>query len=127
MTALGLFVYLAAVTASPVIGPPAAPPPAPARPAPPTNRFRLALSYTRVLAESGSLANLNTVGLFNRPLTTEAVSLHWAFASSTYVRNHFAIGYQWESAGLYSAHGPRVDLISFGYPIRLVEGELNFS
>jgi hypothetical protein len=43
------------------------------------------------------------------------------------VRNHFEIGEQWEGVGPYSARGFRIDLISFGYPIRLVEGELRFS
>jgi hypothetical protein len=128
MLAAGLLVYLAAagVSAAPA-APPTPPTAVPEPPAAPTHRFRLALSYTRVVAESGSLGHVATTQVAGWPFTTQAVSLHWAFASSTYVRNHFALGYQWESAGPYRAHGLRADLISFGYPIRLVEGELNFA
>jgi hypothetical protein len=82
----------------------------------PSNRFRLALAYTNVLAQNGDLANGG--------MSTQALGLHWTFPSSTYVRNHLEIGEQWESKGAYSARGFRIDLISFGYPIHLVEGEL---
>jgi len=122
MTSVGLLVTLAAAIAT---QPSVVPPRTLAVPAHP---FRLSLSYTRVVAEYGSLAKLATVpGTLPYPFHTQAVSLHWAFPSSTYVRTHFAIGYQWEDAGPYKAHGLRADLISFGYPIRLVEGELTFS
>jgi hypothetical protein len=57
-------------------------------------------------------------------MSTQAVGLHWTFPSSTYVRNHLEIGEQWESKGAYSAHGFRIDLISFGYPIHLADGEI---
>jgi len=82
----------------------------------PSNRFRFALAYTNVLGESGDLANGG--------MSTQALGLHWTFPSSTYVRNHLEIGEQWESKGAYSARGFRIDLISFGYPIHLVEGEI---
>ncbi|MDB4982440.1 MAG: hypothetical protein JWM82_3192 [Myxococcales bacterium] len=136
MTTLGLLAWIAAVAAEapapvpassapapvPASSAPAYARPAPASPAPlavPSNRFRLALTYTHVLYEDGALGNDS--------LTTQALGLHWTFASSTYVRNHFEIGEQWESAGGYSARGLRIDLISFGYPIHLVEGEVQFS
>jgi hypothetical protein len=126
-TATGLALWLAAVTTAPQPPPSQAPPahqPAPSQPPPahqpaPPNRFRLALAYSYVLHEDGSLGD--------DALTTEALGLHWTFSSSSYVRNHFEIGEQWESAGAYSARGFRIDLISFGYPIRLVEGELSFA
>ncbi len=135
MTATGFLVWIAAVAAEVVPAAPAPVPassaPAAARPAPvsaspapaplavPSNRFRLALTYTHVLYEDGALGNDS--------LATQALGLHWTFASSTYVRNHFEIGEQWEKAGAYSARGLRIDLISFGYPIHLVEGEVQFS
>jgi hypothetical protein len=120
MTAAALVVFSAVVVAGPSANtPPPPPPPAAAHLPGPVNPFALALAYTYILTENGDLANGN--------LTTQAVGLHWTFPSSTYVRNHFEIGEQWESGGLYSARGLRVDLISFGYPIRLVSGELNFA
>jgi len=129
LTATGFALWLAvAPDASPTAAAPvatAAPPapapapPPPARPPTPTSRFRLALAYSYVLGEDGDLGN--------NSLTTQALGLHWTFASSTYVRNHFEIGEQWESSGPYSARGFRIDLISFGYPIRLVEGDLRFA
>jgi hypothetical protein len=118
MTAAAILSVLAAVAGSPPPPPPApAPPPQTAPGA--ANPFRLALSYTYVLTQDGDLAD--------DALTTQAIGLHWTFPSSTYVRNHFEIGEQLESAGPYSARGLRVDLISFGYPIRLVTGELSFA
>lgn len=91
--------------------------PAPAVAAPPAPRpstpFRLALTYTRVLREDGDLAN--------DALSTNALGLQFVSPSSTYVRDHFSIGHQWESAGSYRARGFRIDLVSFGYPIRLVD------
>jgi hypothetical protein len=94
----------------------APPPPEPPPAVFPSNRFRLALAYTNILGENGDLANAG--------MSTQALGLHWAFPSSTYVRNHLEIGEQWESKGAYSARGFRIDLISFGYPIHLVEGEI---
>jgi hypothetical protein len=82
----------------------------------PSNRFRLALAYTNVLGQNGDLADGGT--------STQALGLHWTFPSGTYVRNHFELGEQWESEGAYSARGFRIDLISFGYPIHLVDGEI---
>lgn len=97
--------------------PPAAVPPVATTPAPPPPRagtaFRLALTYTRVLREDGDLAS--------NALSTNALGLQFVSPSNTYVRNHFAIGHQWESLGPYRARGFRIDLISFGYPIRLVD------
>jgi hypothetical protein len=87
-----------------------APPPPAVRPSTP---FRLALTYTRVLTEDGDLAN--------DQLGTNALGLQFVSPSSTYVRNHFAIAHQWESAGAYRARGFRIDLASFGYPIRVVD------
>jgi len=103
--------------------PSATPAPAPPPPAPPAvhpaTPFRLALTYTRVLAENGDLAS-NTLG-------TNAIGLLFVSPSTTYVRDHFAIAHQWESTGAYSARGFRIDLVSFGYPIRLVDApEVHF-
>lgn len=95
-----------------------APPPPPAPLPGPSNRFRLGLAYTRVLGETGDLAHDD--------YKTQALALRWTFASSTYVRNHLELGEQWESAGPYSARGFRIDLISFGYPIRVVDREVRF-
>src|SRR5689334_800920 len=98
--------------------PPAAPPPAAQAAPPPPPRagtaFRLALTYTRVLTEDGDLTS--------NAFSTNALGLQFVSPSSTYVRNHFAIGHQWESVGTYRARGFRIDLVSFGYPIRLVDG-----
>jgi hypothetical protein len=102
----------------PVLAPQPAPPPPPPptvvfREPPRTTPFRLSLNYTRVLSEGGSLTN-NQLG-------TNAIGLDWGFPSSTYVRNHLGVANQWESAGAYSANGFRIDLISFGYPIVLLD------
>jgi hypothetical protein len=100
--------------------PPTPPPPTvalapagPARELPRTTAFRLGLSYTRVLGEDGDLADGS--------LSTNAVGIDLAFPSSSYVRSHLGLGNQWESKGGYSARGFRIDLISFGYPISLVD------
>jgi hypothetical protein len=99
--------------------PPAGPPPASAAPAvavrepPRTTAFRLGLSYTRLLSEDGDLTNAS--------LSTNAIGIDLDFPSSSYVRNHLVLANQWESAAGYSARGFRIDLISFGYPIALVE------
>jgi hypothetical protein len=90
--------------------PPLPPPPPPIRAGTP---FRLGLTYTHVLGESGDLANNGR--------STNAVGLLFVSPSTSYVRDHFAIAHQWESAGSYSARGFRIDLISFGYPIRAVD------
>jgi len=100
--------------------PPTPPPPTvalapagPARELPRTTAFRLGLSYTRVFGEDGDLADGS--------LSTNAVGIDLAFPSSSYVRSHLGLGNQWESKGGYSARGFRIDLISFGYPISLVD------
>jgi hypothetical protein len=74
--------------------------------------FRLSLNYTRVLSEDGALANAG--------FATNAVGIDMAFPSGSYVRNHFGLAHQWESAPGYSARGFRLDLISMGYPIDLL-------
>jgi len=94
---------------APVAPAPAPPPPRAATP------FRLALTYTHVLSEGGD------GDLANNQLSTNALGLLFVSPSTTYVRDHFAIAHQWESAGAYSARGFRIDLVSFGYPIRIVE------
>lgn len=76
--------------------------------------FRLSLNYTRVLSEDGDLTDSS--------LSTNAIGIDLDFPSSTYVRNHLGLANQWESSGAYSARGFRIDLISFGYPITLVDG-----
>jgi hypothetical protein len=100
---------------------PVPPPPPPARPVPaprpppplpPVSPFRLSLTYVHVLREDGELAN--------NALSTNAIGLDMAFPSNSYVRNHLGLANQWESAGAYSARGFRIDLISLGYPITLV-------
>jgi hypothetical protein len=113
MTFLIYLFSLVAVVGTQTVAPA---PPEPPPPAFPSHRFRLALAYTNVLGENGALANSG--------MSTQALGLHWTFPSSTYVRNHLEIGEQWESKGAYSARGFRIDLISFGYPIHLVEGDI---
>src|SRR5436190_7760313 len=130
MTAAVAVLSVVAVVAGPTAPPPhALDPEQPGVRAPlpgPSNPFRLSLAYTYVLTEYGDLAH-DTFPVNFFPLKTQAIGLHWTFPSSTYVRTHFEIGEQFESAGPYEARGLRVDLISFGYPIRLVQGELNFA
>jgi hypothetical protein len=99
-----------AATPGPAQRPPPPPPPLLIRTGTP---FRLALTYTHVLGESGDLANNGR--------STDAVGLLFVSPSTTYVRDHFAIAHQWESAGTASARGFRIDLVSFGYPIRAVD------
>jgi hypothetical protein len=117
---LALLAMLPGITLAAEAPPPAPPPVAQAAPpgVPPPPRagtaFRLALTYTRVLTEDGDLTS--------NALSTNALGLQFVSPSSTYVRNHFAIGHQWESVGTYRARGFRIDLVSFGYPIRLVDG-----
>jgi hypothetical protein len=90
------------------------PPPRPAPPPPPVvTPFRLSLTYVHVLREDGELAN--------KDMSTNAVGIDMAFPSNSYVRNHLGLAHQWESAGGVSARGFRIDLISLGYPIPLVE------
>jgi hypothetical protein len=57
-------------------------------------------------------------------MSTNAVGLDMAFPSNNYVRNHLGLAHQWESAGPYSARGFRIDLISLGYPIALVNSTI---
>lgn len=110
-----------APTAPAPVAPPSPPPPPP-RPAPPPRAaqlppsmvtpFRLSLTYVHVLREDGELAAPN--------MATNALGIDMAFPSNNYVRNHLGLAHQWESAGPYSARGFRIDLISLGYPIPLV-------
>jgi hypothetical protein len=98
---------------------PSPPAPTPAEPVrtvreqPRMTAFRLSLNYTRVLSEDGDLTDSS--------LSTNAIGIDLDFPSSSYVRNHLGLANQWESSGAYSARGFRIDLISFGYPITLVE------
>jgi hypothetical protein len=115
MNSIGVLIWLMAAPPAPASTPAPAPPPAQHLPAT-GNRFRLALTYVSVLREDGDLANGN--------LATQAVGLNWTFPSSTYARNHLGLAEQWESNGAYSARGFRIDLISFGYPIRLVDAQV---
>jgi len=78
----------------------------------PLSPFRLSLTYVHVLREDGDLANPN--------FSTNAVGIDMAFPSNNYVRNHLGLANQWESAGPYKARGFRIDLISLGWPIALV-------
>ena len=90
-----------------------APPPRPAPPAvAPLTPFRLSLTYVHVLYQDGDLAAKNA--------TTNAVGIDLAFPSNTYVRNHLGLAHQWENVGGVTARGFRIDLISLGYPIPLV-------
>jgi hypothetical protein len=97
----------------------AAPQPAPAtatvtvRDQPRPTAFRLSLNYTRILSEDGDLTDSS--------LSTNAIGIDLDFPSTSYVRNHLGLANQWESKGTYSARGFRIDLISFGYPITLVD------
>jgi hypothetical protein len=79
--------------------------------------FRLSLGYTRVLNEDGPLVAPG--------VTTQAIGLEMAFPSGSYVRNHLVLGHQWETAPGYSARGFRIDLISMGYPIDIVDAAVH--
>jgi hypothetical protein len=127
IVALGWLLAQAATTpadAAATPSPPAAPPPAavPApRPAPPlppamATPFRLSLTFVHVLREDGELARPN--------IATNAIGIDMAFPSNSYVRNHLGLAHQWESAPGYSARGFRIDLVSLGYPIPLIESTL---
>jgi len=107
-----------ASTVGPPLAPAPGPGPPPARQGPRPIPFRLSLTYSRVLGEDGDLTN--------DQLSTNAIGINFDFPSTTYVRNHFGIANQWESqsAGGYSARGFRIDLISFGYPITLVDSRV---
>jgi hypothetical protein len=106
--------------------PPAAPAPAPAPAPPPVSEpqhlppgvspLRLALNYTHVLHEDGDLTD--------NALATNAVGLDWGFPSNRYGRTHMGLAYQGEQRGAYAARGFRIDLISFGYPIVLVDADI---
>ncbi|MES1165674.1 MAG: hypothetical protein ABUR63_07955 [Verrucomicrobiota bacterium] len=118
---MSMWWMMAAPAASPA---PAAVPPPPPPPPPPaavSTPFRLGLAYTRVLREDGDLTD--------SALGTNAVGLVFVSPSSSYVRSHFVLAHQWESAGGApgtsaaggTAKGFRVDLLSFGYPIQLMK------
>jgi hypothetical protein len=114
MNSVCLFACLMASSADP--SRPASPPPSPGLSAPvpaPASPFRLGLTYVHTLSEDGDLTNNN--------LATNALGLDFVSSSNTYVRSHFGLAHQWESSAGYSARGFRIDLISFGYPIRLVD------
>jgi hypothetical protein len=108
-----------APAAAPAPAPP--PPPPPQGPPPPrlppsmATPFRLSLTYVHVLREDGELST--------RGMSTNAVGIDMAFPSNSYVRNHLGLAHQWESVGPYSARGFRIDLISLGYPIPLINSE----
>ena len=150
MNAIGILLWLVAAgnpPGPPVPAPASAPAPAPASapaPAPPptaptlapapgsapppnpapeprhlpagVSPLRLQLTYVHILGENGDLTN--------NSLSTNTLGLDWGFPSGRYARNHMGLGYQWESQGPYSANGFRIDLISFGYPIKLVDAEV---
>jgi hypothetical protein len=94
----------------------AAPAPSPPHLPPGVSQLRLALTYMHVLGEDGELTSDG--------LSTNSLGLDWGSPSGRYARNHLGVGYQWESQGPYSARGFRIDLISFGYPIKLVDTDL---
>ena len=115
MNSIGFLLWLMAV-GDPA---PAPPPPAPTPVTEPqhlpegVSPLRLGLTYVHVLGENGDLTNDG--------LSTNALGLDWGSPSSRYGRSHVGLAYQWENQGPYSARGFRIDLISFGYPIRLVD------
>jgi hypothetical protein len=129
MNSTGILLWLFAVgdptvprTPQPTPTPAAAPVPAPVPAATPATEsylrggvspLRLGLTYVHVLGEDGDLTNST--------LSTNSLGLDWAFPSGRYGRNHLGVGYQWEGRGAYSPRGFRIDLISFGYPIRLAD------
>jgi hypothetical protein len=101
---------------APAPSPASPPPPEPHHLPPGVASLRLGLGYTHVLREDGDLTN--------DALATSAIGLDWGFPSNRYGRTHLGLGYQWEQAGAYAARGFRIDLISFGYPIVLVDSEV---
>jgi hypothetical protein len=119
MNVTGIFLWLIAVSdPAPAAAPAPAPTPVtePQHLPPGVSPLRLGLTYTHVLGEDGDLTN--------NGLSTNALGLDWGSPSSLYGRNHIGVAYQWESQGPYSARGFRIDLISFGYPIRLVDADV---
>ncbi len=121
MSPIPVLLWLVAAGAPSV--PPAPPPPSEPSPVSDPRHLpegvsplRLQLTYVRILGEDGDLTN--------NGLSTNAIGLDWGFPSGRYARNHMGLGYQWESQGPYSANGFRIDLISFGYPIKLVDAEV---
>ena len=132
MSASGILLWLLAAgdPSVPHVPPPVPPAPAPTpapAPAPPppvepahlppgVSALRLGLTYVHVLSEDGDLTDAAR--------STNAVGLDWGFPSNRYGRTHLGLAYQWESRAGYSARGFRIDLISFGYPIVLVDREV---
>ncbi|HEY2728557.1 MAG TPA: hypothetical protein VGK52_01375 [Polyangia bacterium] len=133
MSAIGILVWLLAAgdpsvphvppTAAPsAMAPATTPPPAPApavEPAhlpPGVSALRLGLTYVHVLSEDGDLTDA--------ALSTNAAGLDWGFPSNRYGRTHLGLAYQSESRAGYAARGFRIDLISFGYPIVLVDADV---
>jgi hypothetical protein len=130
MTSPGILLWLALAGDPSVLivppPPPAAPAPdpapAPTRPPelhhlpPGVSPLRLGLTYVHVLREDGDLTN--------NALATSALGLDWGFPSNRYGRTHLGLAYQWEQMGAYKAQGFRIDLISFGYPIVLVDADV---
>jgi hypothetical protein len=101
-----------AATPAPAPAPTATPPP---HLPPGVSQLRLALTYVHILGEDGDLTS--------NSLSTNTLGLDWGSPSGRYARNHLGLGYQWESQGSLSARGFRIDLISFGYPIKLVDAD----
>src|SRR5262249_1195694 len=54
----------------------------------------------------------------------DAIGVDLGFGLSPNIRYHLGIAHQWEGEGAYSARGFLLDLIALGFPIALLEGEV---
>jgi hypothetical protein len=130
MSSIGILLWLVAagdpsvphVTPTTPVAAPAAPAPAPTPVVEPerlprgASALRLGLTYVHVLSEDGDLTDAAR--------STNAAGLDWGFPSNRYGRTHLGLAYQSEIRAGYAARGFRIDLISFGYPIVLVDAEV---
>ena len=77
--------------------------------------FRLGLFFSKAFGQSGSLAQTPPPA---------AVGLDIALGLGHSVRYHLGIANEWESRGTYSAKGFRLDLVSLGFPIQVVNDKV---
>ncbi len=101
-----------AATTAPV---PAAVPAALPPQAEPSLPFRLGLFFSKAFGQSGNLA---------QGPAPAAVGLDIAIGLGHNVRYHLGIANQWESRAGYSAKGFRLDLVSLGFPILIVNDRI---
>jgi hypothetical protein len=81
-----------------------------------SSSFRLGLVYTHLFGENGNLARPGP--------PANAIGVDLGFGLHPNIRYHLAIAHQWEGEGGYSARGFLLDLIALGFPIPLLQKEV---